>query len=257
MVDVSERYETVAGCKVHTLRGGTGPTLLFLHGGGGAGTWLPFHEKLAQRYHVIVPEHPGFGRSERPAWADNVGDLAMFYLDFMQALGLADVHLVGTSLGGWIAADLATRNTKNLRTLTLVAPAGLYVEGVGKGDIFLWTPEESARNFFADPALSEAALKRDVSEEEGVRQTKNAEMLAKLAWSPRLFSHDLPKWLHRIDVPTMIVWGDQDKVLEPGHGPAFRDLIPGAKLETIAACGHLPHIEKADDLAALIGGFAK
>ena len=256
MVDVSERDETVAGCKVHTLRGGSGPTLLWLHGGGGAGTWLPIFDKLAQRYQVIVPEHPGFGRSERPDWADNVGDMAMFYLDFMQALGLSSVHLVGTSLGGWIAADLATRNTKNLRTLTLVAPAGLHVEGVAKGDIFMWTPEESARNMFASPALAEAALKREISEDEGMRQTRNAEMLAKLSWSPRLFSHDLPKWLHRIDVPTQIVWGDSDRVLEAGHGPAFRDLIPGAKLENIPDCGHLPHIENAEELVRLIEGFA-
>jgi pimeloyl-ACP methyl ester carboxylesterase len=256
MVEVTERYETVDGCRVHTLRGGVGPTLLFLHGGGGAGTWLPFHEKLAQRFHVIVPEHPGFGRSERPEWADNVGDMAMFYLDFIQALGLKDVNLVGTSLGGWIAADLATRSTADLKSLTLIAPAGLHVSGVEKGDIFLWTPEETAKNMFVNQAMSQAYLDRPSTPDDDFRATKNAEMLAKLVWSPRLFSHDLPKWLHRIDVPTLIVWGDSDKVLAPGHGPAFQQLIKGSRLETIKDCGHLPHIEQSDALVQLIEGFA-
>jgi pimeloyl-ACP methyl ester carboxylesterase len=256
MVEVAERYETVDGCRVHTLRGGEGPPLLFLHGGGGAGTWLPFHEKLAARFDVIVPEHPGFGRSERPDWADNVGDLAMFYLDFMQALGLEQVTLAGTSLGGWIAAELATRNTARLRRLVLVAPAGLHVEGVEKGDLFMWTPEETAHNMFFDEALAKAWLARETSAEEDIRQTRNAEMLAKLTWSPRLASRDLPKWLHRIDVPTLIVWGDSDKLLAPGHGPAFRDAIPGARLETIARCGHVPHVEQSDALVQLIEGFA-
>ena len=111
MSDATEHFETVAGCKTHFLRGGKGPTLLFLHGGGGAGVWLPFFKTLAKRYDVIVPEHPGFGRSDTPDWLDNVGDFANFYLEFIQKLGLKDVNLVGTSLGGWIAADLAVRDT--------------------------------------------------------------------------------------------------------------------------------------------------
>jgi pimeloyl-ACP methyl ester carboxylesterase len=255
MSEPKEAYETVAGCKVQVLRGGKGAPLLFLHGARGAGVWLPFFKTLAEKYEVIVPEHPGFGRSDTPEWLDNVGDLANFYLSFIQKLGLKGVNLVGTSLGGWIAADLAVRNSTALRTLTLVAPAGIHVPGVQKGDIFLWTPEQMVRNLFVDPAMVEFALKQTPDEEERKRQMKNALMLAKVSWQPRLYDPNLRKWLHRIDRPTLIVWGDGDKIIPPAYGPAYRDLIPGSKLEVLKACGHLPHIEKMADTAALIAKF--
>lgn len=255
MSEPTESFETVAGCKVHMLRGGKGKPLMFLHGARGAGIWLPFFKTLAEKYDVIVPEHPGFGRSDTPDWLDNVGDLSNFYLEFMQKLGLTGVNLVGTSLGGWIAADLAVRDQSRLSTINLVAPAGIHVNGVPKGDIFLWTPEQSARNLFADQALAEKIMATQPDEDERRRQMKNALMLAKVAWQPRLYDPHLRKWLHRIAKPTQIIWGDSDKVIPPAYGPAYRDLIPGSRLEVLKNCGHLPHIEKMADAAALIGKF--
>ncbi len=255
MSEPRETFETIAGCRTHVLRGGKGAPLLFLHGARGAGVWLPFFKSLAETFEVIVPEHPGFGRSDMPEWLDNVGDLANFYLEFMHKLGLGGVNLVGTSLGGWIAADVAVRNSGPLRTLTLVAPAGIHVAGVPKGDIFLWTPEEAARNLFASQAMAEAALKQVPDEEERKRQMKNALTLAKVGWQPRLYDPNLRKWLHRIDRPTLIVWGDADKVIPPAYGPAFRDLIPGSKLQVISPCGHVPHIEKSAETAAMVAKF--
>ena len=148
------------------MRGGKGPPLLYLHGANGASAWLPFMEQLAQRFDVIVPEHPGFGGSDMPDWLDNVGDLAYFYLDMIDELGLDDVHLVGSSLGGWIAAELAVRSSARLKTLVLSAPAGIHVKGVSKGDIFLWSPEKSARNLFHDQTLADAALAQPLGEAE-------------------------------------------------------------------------------------------
>ena len=187
MSEATESWETIAGCKVNVLRGGRGAPLLFLHGARGAGVWLPFFKALSEHFEVIVPEHPGFGRSDMPEWLDNVGDLANFYLEFMQKLGLREVNLVGTSLGGWIAADLAVRNSSALRSLTLVAAAGIHVPGASKGDLFLWTPEQLVRNLFFDQALAEAMLKQTPDEEERKRQAKNALSLAKLTWQPRLY----------------------------------------------------------------------
>ena len=255
MSEAKESYETIAGCKVQMLRGGQGAPLLFLHGGGGAGVWLPFFKTLAAKFDVIVPEHPGFGRSDTPEWLDNVGDYANFYLEFIDKLGLKDVNLVGTSLGGWIAADLAVRDSSHLNTLTLVAPAGIHVNGVPKGDIFLWTPEQSVRNLVADQGLADNILAMQPDEDERRRRMKNALMLAKVGWQPRLYDPNLRKWLHRIKKPTQIIWGDSDKVIPAAYGPAYRDLIPGSKLEVFKNCGHLPHIEKADDSAALITKF--
>lgn len=255
MSDVKEFFETVAGCKVQMLRGGKGAPLLFLHGAGGAGVWLPFFKMLAEKYDVIVPEHPGFGRSDSPDWLDNVGDLANFYLEFIQKLGLKDINLVGTSLGGWIAADLAVRNATSLRSLTLMAPAGIHVHGIPKGDIFMWTPEQRVRNLFHDPALVEKALAMTPDEEERKRQMKNALTLAKVGWQPRLYDPNLRKWLHRIELPTLIMWGDDDKVFPPAYGAAYHDLVPGSTLEIIKGCGHLLPVEKAAESAARISGF--
>ena len=95
-----ESFETIAGCKIRLLRGGQGTPLLYLHGAGGGGIWMPFMEKLSQRFEVFAPEHPGFGASDTPDWLDNVGDLAYFYLDFIAHFGLKKVTLVGSSIGG-------------------------------------------------------------------------------------------------------------------------------------------------------------
>lgn len=255
MSEPKETYETIEGCRVRIMRAGKGKPLLFLHGARGVPVWLPFFKTLAEKYDVIVPEHPGFGRSETPTWLDNIGDLANFYLAFMQRLGLKEVNLLGASLGGWISADLAVRNTSALRTLMLIAPAGIHVPGVQKGDLFLWTEEQHIRNVYVDQTFADRILAQVPDDEERQRQAKNALTLAKLIWQPRLYDPNLRKWLHRIDRPTLLIWGDSDKVIPPAEGPPYRDLIPGSKLEVLKACGHLPHVEKMADTAALVSKF--
>src|SRR5437588_2471667 len=127
----------IRDCRIRRMRGGSGAPLVFLHGGGGIGIWLPSMARLAKKFDVIAPEHPGFGESDTPAWLDTIGDLANFYLDFLDQLDLTGVHLVGSSLGGWIAADLAVRNSTRLASLTLTGSAGIYVEDVSQVDPFL------------------------------------------------------------------------------------------------------------------------
>lgn len=255
MSEPREIYETIEGCKVRIMRAGKGKPLLFLHGARGVPVWLPFFKTLAETYDVIVPEHPGFGRSETPKWLDNISDLANFYLAFMQKLGLKEVNLLGASLGGWISTDLAVRNTSALRTLMLIAPAGIHVPGVQKGDLFLWTEEQHIRNVYVDQTFANRILAQVPDDEERQRQAKNALTLAKLIWQPRLYDPHLRKWLHRIDRPTLLIWGDSDKVIPTAEGPPYRDLIPRAKLEILKACGHLPHVEKMADTVALVTKF--
>src|SRR5262249_27005182 len=117
---------TIRDCRVRLMREGAGAPLVFLHGGGGSGIWLPALARPAKKVDVIAPDHPGFGESDMPAWLDTVGDLANFYLDFLDQLDLRSVHLVGSSLGGWIAADLAVRNSTRLASLTLIGAAGIH-----------------------------------------------------------------------------------------------------------------------------------
>jgi pimeloyl-ACP methyl ester carboxylesterase len=254
-----DSIETFNGCKTRVMRGGQdngqAAPMLLLHGAGGAAAWLPFMEKLAQRFDLIVPEHPGFGKSDTPDWLDNIGDLAYFYLDVIDRLGLSGVHLVGTSLGGWIAVEIAVRDCHALKSLTLSAPAGIHVKGLSKGDTFLWSAGETARNLVHDPALAETMLAQPLSEEQQFAAMKNRLTTAKLAWQPRFYNPHLYKWLHRISVPTLILWGDDDKVIPPGYGPAFRDLIPGSRLATIPRCGHLPQVEHVDAWTGKIVAF--
>jgi pimeloyl-ACP methyl ester carboxylesterase len=257
MAEATHQFIDIDGCRLSVNRAGAGETILFLHGAGGAARWAPFMADLADRYDLIVPEHPGFGQSDTPTWLDNVGDLAYFYLDFIERQKLGKIHLVGTSLGGWIAAELAVRNQAQIKTLTLVAPAGIHVEGVPKGDIFLWTPEQLVRNLVANQALADQMLAMPVSDAEQRVALQNSFTMAKLSWQPRLYNPHLRKWLHRITVPTQILWGDQDKVIPTPYGKAYQALIPGSRLQIFADCGHVPQIEKKDEFIAAVADFAK
>src|SRR5579862_9555551 len=147
--DCSTSVVAVGGCRIRLMRGGTGHPLVILHGATGA-SWLPFMQKLAQRFEVIAPEYPGFGESDTPDWLDTVHDLAYFHLDLLEQLHLESVHLVGLSLGGWIAAELAVRSTERLASLTLVGAAGLHVADVAQTDPFLRNEEQRLRDFFHD-----------------------------------------------------------------------------------------------------------
>ena len=141
----------INGCKLSFVRAGKGAPLLYLHGTDGLAEWPAILDTLAERFDVIVPDHPGFGASEAPAWIDDVSDVAYCYLDAIEALGLSDLHVVGQSLGGWIALEMAVRSTHRLRSLTLISAAGIHVKGVPKADIFMIDPEEHARLAYADP----------------------------------------------------------------------------------------------------------
>jgi pimeloyl-ACP methyl ester carboxylesterase len=248
---------TICDCRVRLMRGGSGPPLLFLHGAGGAGSWLPFMARLAQDFDVIVPEHPGYGASDTPPWLDTVGDLANFYLAFLDRLDLAGVHLVGSSVGGWIAADLAVRNSVRLASLTLVGAAGIHVPDVPQVDTFLSNDEQRVRDLFYDQALADKVIALTADPEAQDVSLKNRTTTARLVWQPRSHDPQLRKWLHRIGVPTLVIWGGEDRLFPREYAFAYQKLIPGSKAVVIPECGHLPHVEKADafisELAAFIG----
>jgi pimeloyl-ACP methyl ester carboxylesterase len=198
-----------------------------------------------------VPEHPGWGRSDEPPWLENIHDVAYFYLDFLKFLNLEDVTLVGSSMGGWIAMEMAVRDCSRLRSLVLVSPAGIAAPGVQPADIFLMPPEELVRNLFVDQKLAEARLAQP---EDLDSSLKNRHATARLAWEPRLHDPFLPKWLHRIDVPVKLIWGREDRILPVGFVDEFRRLLPRAQIHILDKCGHLPHAEKVDEFVALVCG---
>jgi pimeloyl-ACP methyl ester carboxylesterase len=254
MVEYATSVIAVRGCRIRLMRGGTGSPLVFLHGASG-GAWLPFMTKLAQKFDVIAPEHPGFGESDTPDWLDTIHDLAYFYLDFLDELKLKGVHLVGSSLGGWIAAELAVRSTQRLASLTLLDAAGLHVANVERMDAFLGSDEQRLRNFFFDAKRADEMIARVLRPEDEDVALKNRTTVAKLVWQPRDHDPHLAKWLHRIDVPTLLIWGDHDRLFPKEYALAYQKLIPGAKLVVVPQCGHVPHIEKPDTVVAEFEAF--
>lgn len=241
----SVEKRSIAGATIRLFRGGSGQPLVFLHGAGGHTGWMGFLDELSAEYEVFAPEHPGFGQSEDPAWLDEVGDLAFFYLDFLKVLGLERVHLIGTSLGGWIAAELAVRSTARLASLTLVGAVGITAGGETIDDTFRMPVEENLRRFYADP---ERARRRvaDMAKVDMEAVAKNRATVTRLAYRPRFHNPGLAKWLHRIDVPTLLIYGEKDGLVPPKFGEAHHSLIPGSRLVVMPQAGHAPFDERRD-----------
>lgn len=212
-------------------------------------------QTLARSFDVIAPTHPGFAGG-RPDWLDNIHDLAYFHLDLLDALDLSEVHLVGLSLGGWVALELAARNTSRLATLTLVGAAGIHVHGVPVPDSFMSTDEQRIRDLYFDQSVAEAAIARDLGSENEDALLQDRLVSALVAWQPRNYDPHLQKWLHRINVPTLLLWGAEDRILPPDYAYALQRCIRTANVKLIPHCGHMPHLEKPDEFTAAFIQFA-
>ena len=254
----------VHGTPVELRRGGNGPALLYLHGGGGDSTWLPLFDRLAARFTVYHPSHPGFGRSGGLELIDGIEDLAFHYIDVIDALQLggAPLAVVGSSFGGWIAAELAHRYPNTVGQLVLVDAAGLWLDEAPMAEMFANSPQEMAQLLFYDQqhplAMAMAAI-TDVStlpEEVILPQFKAMEALAKVAWNPYFHNPKLERRLDRITAATLVVWGRQDRLIPLAHGERYAARIPGARLAVIDHCGHLPAIEQPDKLYDLVAEFS-
>jgi pimeloyl-ACP methyl ester carboxylesterase len=238
-------------------RRGKGPPLLLLYGEETLEREAPFLAELAKDYEVVIPSPPGFGRSERPDWITSPDDIAYIYLDLIERLGLRDAAVVGCSLGGWIAAEMATKDDAFIARLALVSPYGIKV---GKPterdiqDIWLLHPDEVAALKWFDPAKGARDYKA-MPEEALTIVARNSESCARFCWDPYMHNPRLKHRLHRIKVPTLLIWGEQDGIVTPKYGEAYRKLIPGAHLRIIPEAGHLPQIEQPDAFLAVLREF--
>jgi pimeloyl-ACP methyl ester carboxylesterase len=252
---VQSRTHKVADISVRLFSDGVGEPIVFLHGASGVPPWGPFFQALAQRYCVATPEHPGFGTSDNPASIRTIADLAMYYLDFLDGFGADKVHLIGNSLGGWVAAEVAARNCSRIKSLTLLDPAGIRVKGALGVDNFISGPEEAVRNLYFDQTIPDRIIAQPQTEEQADLALTNRFATAKFAWDPRWFNPALEHWVHRITVPTLVLWGRDDKLFPSAYAARWGELLPNARVEIIPECGHLPHIEKADIAAQKLLGF--
>jgi pimeloyl-ACP methyl ester carboxylesterase len=253
----------VRGAAIELRHGGNGPALLYLHGGGGDSEWLPLHDRLAERFTVYHPFHPGFGNSGGLERIDGIEDLVFHYVDVLAALGLdrPNVDVVGGSFGGWIAAELAHRNPALVRRLVLVGAAGLWLDEAPIAEMFGNEPPEMAELMFYDQQHPLAVMMRSITdysqlpEEVILSQFKAMEALAKVAWNPYFHNPKLEGRLDRITAPTLVIWGKQDRLIPLAHGERYAAKIPGARLTVIDQCGHLPALEQSEKLAELVAGF--
>jgi pimeloyl-ACP methyl ester carboxylesterase len=239
-------FLTVSGVRTHLLRGGRGAPVLVLHPEYAADRWFPYHDNLAARFQVFAPDHLGFGQSDRPEWLEGIDDMVLHYVDLLDTLNLDRVSIVGTSLGGWIAAELAVAHPERVQQLILVGAAGIKVDGVERFDVFLHPIEETLQHLFHDASRAAQLLPTELGTEVIVRGYREAATLARLTWNPYLYNPKLERRLRRITAPTLVVWGENDTFLPPAYGEAYARLIPSATLCTIPHCGHLVPYEQTE-----------
>lgn len=249
----------VRGLRIQVLSGGQGDPLVYLHSAGGETFWMPFHQALAQHFRVIAPVHPGFDQSEGLDRIRDIEDYAFHYLDVLDALKLERVNIVGLSLGGWIAAELAVRWSDRIRKLVLVDSAGIWLPQTPMAELFGLEPAEMRELCFYDPK-SEIALgliQDEPPEEMMTLILKGMESLARVGWNPYLHDPKLHGRLNRIKCPTMVLWGDSDKLIPPAYAQAFHEAIPGSELVILKKCGHLPIFEQTEAFVENVVRFLK
>jgi len=251
----SEQFVTIAGARVHLQSAGHGAPLLYLHGAGSAGQWPKFLDGLTGRYQVLAPTHPGFGQSSRLEWIDSVDELVFFYLDLLDELALDEMCLIGHSLGGWIAAALATIANHRIKRLVLSDPAGINPDGIKLPDLFVMSEAELAHLTVHDEAEAERQASAEPTLEELERQLSDRAALAHLAWNPYLHDPKLPFRLHRVRMPTLLIWGRQDGLLPVELAQSWLRALPQARLEIVDGAGHSPARERPAEVIRLVLDF--
>jgi pimeloyl-ACP methyl ester carboxylesterase len=243
---------------VTVRRAGRGEPLVYLHAAA-AQQWDTFLDLLSESFDVYQPNHPGWPGSDGLEHLDDVVDMAIYYLDFFDALGLRDVNLVGASLGGMFAAEIAALGTSYVKRLVLAEPAGLWLDEHQPLDFFVATPDELAQAMFYDPeAVAARRPAPNPEDKEAVAKAAIERQMALAATSKfiwPIWDKGLKKRIHRIQAPTLIVWGEQDGLIPPVYGPEFQRLIPGSKLEVIPETAHAPMVERPEEFARIVTQF--
>ncbi len=248
---------SVAGVELEMFERGQGTPIFYLHGGAGIELDVPFLDLLAKERRVVAPSHPGFGKSSLPDWLDSVDDIAHIYLELMDRVRLTRTDLVGFSIGGWIAAELATKVPERINRLVLIGPVGVKTGSADKldvPDVFAMPREELDRLRFHDPANNPADL-TSMPDGELHIVARNSETLALLTWEPYMHNPKLKHRLHRVDVPTLLLRGASDGIVAADYLERYAALFPQARIETVAAAGHLPHVEQRATTAAKVLQF--
>jgi pimeloyl-ACP methyl ester carboxylesterase len=233
------------------MRAGSGAPLLYLHGAGGLRNgFTPELEALSKHYDVIAPTHPGWDDTKGLDNIDDIHDLVMYYQDFADALGLESFNLAGHSIGAMFAAEFAAARPDMVKKLVLTCPVGMWIDETPVTDIFTLMPQDLPGVLFGDlsnpviPTLFRAPANEDEMAENYYFQLANFSATGKFIWP--IPDKGLKKRLHRIKAPTLILWGEQDKLTPPAYGPLFQSKIAKSTLETIPGAGHMLPLENTE-----------
>ena len=253
------QMEVVPGGELEIYRDGHGPQLVVLHGAYGWWGWEPVHEQLAERFTVVAPCHPGFGHSPRFAEVDSMDDLAYFYLDYLERANLVPARVVGLGMGGWLAAEMAVRCPHVLERLVLVDSVGIKIsdrETRDIGDPFVLYGDELQAMLWHDPSEHKVPTPAPGMPSELLEvMLRNQESAMYYGWKPFMHNPKLRQRLHRISCPTLLVWGEEDRVVSPAYGRAFAESIPNARFVAIPAAGHYPYREQVEAFVSSVAQF--
>lgn len=245
---------------VRYFEGGAGPDLVYLHGAGGVTAEDPFLNALAAKHHVFAPLIPGYGDSEEAPEIRDMLDFALHSWDVVEALGLKDPILVGHSMGGMIAAEMAAIAPNDVTRLALIAPAGLWDDDHPVADLFATLPFEMPQLLFHDAAAGAVILTagRNV-EDPGFLQAYLVTNARQLGMAGRILfpipERGLHQRLYRIKAKTVVIWGDSDKLISPTYAHGFKTRIAGARLVSIPEAGHMVILEKTAQVVEAIAGL--
>jgi pimeloyl-ACP methyl ester carboxylesterase len=252
---------SVAGKATIIRQGGQGTPFVYLHSTlDESFMWFPFFEAFAKHFHLFVPTHPGFGKSEGFDQIDTIEDMAFHYLELLDALGLEKVILGGVSLGGWIAAEFAVRWPERVQRLWLADAPGLWVDDQPLGELFrvMNDRDQLRRLLFHEPEgyIAKLVITDNPPEDRMLAAYQSLTVLARLVWE-RPYDPKLAGRLHRIICPVLLLWGANDRLVPPAYGEAYRKNLPQAEMKLIPDCGHLPMFEHEAAFVETIVAFCK
>jgi pimeloyl-ACP methyl ester carboxylesterase len=246
----TKEQHAVNGIDVTVLTAGDGAPLVFFHGAGtvtGFDALLP----LAERFRLIVPYHPGYGPSADDTSVDSIQDYVLHYLDLFDQLSLEDFVLAGHSMGGLLASWFAVVQAPRIQRLVLVAPLGMRVPEHPTEDIFAIPDEELLSYVAADMSVFEGHVPMPPTPEFLADRYRESTSTARMFWN-RAYDLKLPKWLHRLTMPTLLLWGELDRLIPAGQASVWAELIPNAEVRILPGVGHLPFEESADAAPAVL-----
>jgi len=249
-----ERREfDINGIKTVVYAAGSGAPLVYLHG---AGTFpgFSFAQRWTTRFQVFIPYHPGFGESGDDPRIDSMQDYVLHYLDLFDALKIGRLNLVGSSLGGWLAAELAVTQQHRLNRLVLIAPGGLAIDDPPAVDLFTVPPASLPGYLVRDRAILEPFMPTGHDLEFMTRRYREITATARLTFENPTGNRKLAQWLHRVRTPTLLVWGEDDRIKPLAHAKVWQQLLPKARLDTVSQAGHLV-LEEQPAVADVIADF--